>query len=61
MQLALEDIETALANRDVEEPQQNSTADKPADQRKKRRSNRGALPAHRGQRRGRQKQSCLLR
>jgi transposase len=46
MQLALEDIETALANRDTEEPQQNSTADKPADQRKKRRSNRGALPAH---------------
>jgi transposase len=46
MQLALEDIETALANRDAEEPQQNSTADKPADHRKKRRSNRGALPAH---------------
>jgi transposase len=36
MQLALEDIETALANRDAEEPQQNSAADKPADQRKKR-------------------------
>ena len=34
MQLALEDIETALANRDAEEPQQNSTADKPADQHK---------------------------
>src|SRR6202047_5611827 len=44
MQLALEDIETALANRDAEEPQQNNTADKPADQCKKRRSNRGALP-----------------
>ena len=41
MQLALEDIETALANRDAEEPQQNSAADKPADQRKKRRINRG--------------------
>src|ERR1700693_3729026 len=46
MQLAFEDIETALANRDSEEPQQNSISDKPADQRKKRRSNRGALPAH---------------
>src|SRR5271155_1625967 len=46
MQLALEDIETALANRDAEEPQQNNTADKPSDQRKKRRSNRGALPEH---------------
>src|SRR6266849_7447239 len=46
MQLALEDIETSIANRDAEEPQQNSAADKPADQRKKRRINRGALPAH---------------
>ena len=48
MQLALEDIETALANRgeEEEEQQQNSAADKPADQRKKRRINRGALPAH---------------
>jgi hypothetical protein len=50
MQLALEDIETALANRDEEEEeeeqQQNSAADRPADQRKKRRINRGALPAH---------------
>src|SRR6202171_5545185 len=36
MQLALEDIETSLANRDVEEEeqQQNSATDKPADQRK---------------------------
>jgi transposase len=48
MQLALEDIETALANRDAEEEEQrpNNAADKPADQRKKRRINRGALPAH---------------
>src|SRR5277367_5331080 len=48
MQLALEDIETSLAERDAEEEgqQQNNAADKPADQRKKRRINRGALPAH---------------
>ena len=47
MQLALEDIETSLASRDVEEEEhQNGEADKPAVQRKKRRTNRGALPAH---------------
>ena len=47
MQLALEDIETSLANRDAEpEQQQNNAADKAADQGKKRRINRGALPAH---------------
>jgi transposase len=47
MQLALEDIETSLADRDDnDEGQQNSTADRPADERKKRRINRGALPAH---------------
>src|SRR6516164_5226437 len=47
MQLALEDIETSLASRDAEEQEhQNGAADKPADQRKKRRINRGALPAH---------------
>ena len=47
MQLALEDIETSLASRDAEEEEhQNGAADKPADQRKKRRPNRGALPAH---------------
>ena len=47
MQLALEDIETSLASRDAEEEEhQNDAADKPADQRKKRRANRGALPAH---------------
>ncbi len=47
MQLALEDIETSLANRDAEpEEQQNNAADKAADQGKKRRINRGALPAH---------------
>jgi transposase len=47
MQLALEDIETALAARDAEEAKAKpGAADKPADQRKKRRANRGALPAH---------------
>ena len=47
MQLALEDIETSLASRDAEEEEhQNGAADKPAVQRKKRRINRGALPAH---------------
>jgi Transposase and inactivated derivatives len=47
MQLALEDIETSLASRNAEEEEhQNDAADKPADQRKKRRANRGALPAH---------------
>jgi transposase len=47
MQLALEDIESSLANRDAEqEEQQNNAADKPADQGKKRRINRGALPEH---------------
>src|SRR6202045_4567750 len=47
MQLALEDIETSLADRDAEdEGQQNSTADRPADERSKRRINRGSLPAH---------------
>ena len=47
MQLALEDIETALAARDAEEEKSKpGAADKPADQRKKRRINRGALPAH---------------
>lgn len=47
MQLALEDIESSLANRDADqEEQQNNAADKPADQGKKRRINRGALPEH---------------
>jgi transposase len=47
MQLALEDIETSLANRNAEEEeQQSSAADKAAGQGKKRRINRGALPAH---------------
>ena len=47
MQLALEDIETSLASRDAEEEEhQNGAADNPAVQRKKRRTNRGALPAH---------------
>jgi transposase len=47
MQLALEDVETSLADRDAEdEGQQNSTADRPADERSKRRINRGSLPAH---------------
>ena len=47
MQLALEDIETSLAAPDAEEEErQTGAADKPADQRKKRCANRGALPAH---------------
>jgi transposase len=47
MQLALEDIESSLAARDAEEEErQTGAADKPADQRKKRCANRGALPAH---------------
>jgi hypothetical protein len=48
MQLSLVDIVRALANRDAEEKeqQQNSAPDKAADQRKQRRINRGALPAH---------------
>ena len=46
MQLALEDIETALADGDAEKQQQNNAADKTADQRKKRRSNSGALQEH---------------
>src|SRR6202021_425281 len=47
IQLALEDIETSLASRDAEEEEhQNGAADNPAVQRKKRRINRGALPAH---------------
>jgi transposase len=47
MQLALEDIETAIAARDAEEEKSKpGAADKLADQRKKRRPNRGALPAH---------------
>ena len=47
MQLALEDIETSLAERDAEEEEnKKSAADKPADQRKTRRINRGALPTH---------------
>jgi transposase len=47
MQLALEDIEISLADRDDnDEGQQNSIADRPVDERNKRRINRGALPAH---------------
>jgi hypothetical protein len=47
MQLALEDIETSLPERDAEEEEnKNSAVDKPADQRKKRHINRAALPAH---------------
>ncbi len=46
MQLALEDIETLIAEQDAEEANKD-TAEKPADiQRKKRRANRGSLPAH---------------
>ena len=46
MQLALEDIETAIAAQDAQE-EKKATTDTPADpQRKKRRANRGSLPAH---------------
>jgi transposase len=46
MQLVLEDIETAIAEHEAEEDKK-ETAEKPADpQRKKRRANRGSLPAH---------------
>src|SRR5271169_1295259 len=45
MQLALEDIETAIAEQDAEE-EKKETAEKPADPQKKRRANRGSLPAH---------------
>ena len=46
MQLALEDIETAIAEQDAEADKK-ETAGKPADtQKKKRRTNRGSLPAH---------------
>jgi transposase len=44
--LALEDIETTIAEQDAKEDK-TETAEKPADpQRKKRRANRGSLPAH---------------
>jgi transposase len=47
MQLALEDIETSIAEQDAEEEDKKDTAETPADtQRKKRRANRGSLPAH---------------
>ena len=46
MQLVLEDIETAIAAQDAQEDKKDA-AEKPADpQRKKRRANRGSLPAH---------------
>ena len=45
MQLVLEDIETAIAEQDAEEDKK-ETAEKPADPEKKRRANRGSLPAH---------------
>ena len=46
MQLVLEDIETAIAEQNAKE-EKKETAEKPADpQRKKRRANRGSLPAH---------------
>lgn len=45
MQLALEDIETSLAARNAASHGKEA-ADAPADQHKKRRINRGALPAH---------------
>ncbi len=45
MQLALEDVEASFAQQDAE-ADKNGAADKPADQRRKRRINRGVLPAH---------------
>ena len=46
MQLALEDIETSIAEQDAQAGNK-ETVEKPADpQRKKRRANRGSLPAH---------------
>jgi transposase len=46
MQLALEDIEASIAEQDAQEDKKD-TAETPADtQRKKRRANRGSLPAH---------------
>src|SRR4249920_2515336 len=46
MQLALEDIETTIAEQDAQEDNK-ETAEPPADaQRKRRRANRGSLPAH---------------
>ena len=46
MQLALEDIETTIAEQDAQEDKKD-TAETPADaQRKKRCANRGSLPAH---------------
>lgn len=47
LQLVLEDIEAAIAEQDAEEDNK-ETAEKPADdvQKKKRRANRGSLPAH---------------
>lgn len=47
MQLTLEDVETAIAAQDAQEDKKATAADKPADpERKKRRANRGSLPAH---------------
>jgi hypothetical protein len=47
MQLALEDIETSLADRNAEEQEpQNGVANKPADQREKRRINRKRFNNH---------------
>jgi transposase-like protein len=45
MQLALEDVETSLAQQDAEADKK-SAADIPADRSKQRRINRGALPTH---------------
>jgi transposase len=45
MQLALEDVETSLARQDAEADKK-SASDRPADQCRQRRINRGTLPAH---------------
>jgi transposase len=46
MQLALEDIETAIAERDVEEDKKEAAEKRANTQRKKRHANHGSLPAH---------------
>ncbi len=46
MQLALEDIETSIAEQDAQEDKKDTTETPVDAQRKKRRANRGSLPAH---------------
>ena len=46
MQLALEDIETSIAEQDAQEDKKDTAETRADTQRKKRRANRGSLPAH---------------